>query len=1224
MKKISNPLYQYRYGSKEEIKEILLSTNILQQERLHKNLEMCFEPISIYYLCAELLEMAQIPENPYSLQILQKKYEQVQSENKEGFLFTFEELFSEGWLQSTAEEWLWNNTPCEYERLTFFHSQKEKEIVMFLQSLNRTPYVDEIYPYIKEESIEFNNLLNKTGISVEQLIEKKLLIREENVLCLNTFSREWEIYGERVLSRKYEEWNCAEYPQKLEKWIHYCKFFTRCWKPEKYIDEKEELFQYCIEKLEREISSWEQECMVISKAIQVSSNKLQEKYEITIPESGIERQRFVRCYFERWCRLWDGNSQRSIYYGICKRNYAMLGNEMQQRFREILKKPYFELQYFYLNPMKNISCTIDCVEDVELFFPAVCNLFDYIIDNNKKNELKHFYFKLLAKPIWNVCYNGLHQSNKTSWVEKLIELWGYLYDKGDCYRNSLHSKTFTSNYTELLVNLLEFYFNDITEIEQVDEEVISCLVKKISSAEDHSAQRYFGVLLVFGKYGEYYIESENREQTILDGLFKGLMVWINLAKENKLLLSTINWEIFSEGVWHEILIQKQELLEELFSMLNMQQLENSTLYNQNKSVILGVGRLALLELYFKALCLTELRDELSVHIKECIEDNFINEFILCQNKWRLFSGENIRLADSLMILSKCMQVFSFLSEDSKKYFIEKIKLETAIDVAFWLEYIRDQYVKSELLRILMTAQKEKLFERIHFFPTWQHAVDNLLDLCFSELESEEENNKEVEKMLEFAEYALKDFEDALSHKPETIRKDYKEWQESAYCRIMLLRNQKEELLSSKHDFYKGIVWLNSDKLEDIQKAKAIFLKNNEGSVSCRSNYLVAYVLEIIKKKELSLDYSNELRNYEKEFSSYISVFRNIYLKELYIVYLYSLYLYLSLDKEIKFWAVYEQMPKEFRQDKKISNYVIEVYLSSGKVTEAKRQLEQLQLIYGETAENVTLQKRIETIDTTKRQIKSPYLQGYSESNERSHYEMRLLLFGLSQRPNYFLAEMLVDEDEFYRLKDKKINDKQEIQLLSMVCNALKSLQNYSVNLLHKGNVSTEDVYNRTLKLFFNLREERFLGFRLDEQTQGGTTKTIYQTGEQGVGRRDLLLVRKERAVALLEGIRLKNIERKQIEEHIGKLREYNVERVPIVIMPIYGYMSDEKKFWEKYVKLLCDLKEESMYDIIEIEDVNEFLETEFSSGLQYIVRTKHNYHEFDVVVYHIMINITGK
>lgn len=126
MKKPVNPLYRYRYGAEEEIKEILLNAKRSQTERLHRAQKMYFEPVSIYYLCAELLEMAQMPENPHLLQVLQRKYEQAQMENGEGLLFSLEELFSEGLLQGTAEEWLWNNSPYEYERLTSYRDQKEK------------------------------------------------------------------------------------------------------------------------------------------------------------------------------------------------------------------------------------------------------------------------------------------------------------------------------------------------------------------------------------------------------------------------------------------------------------------------------------------------------------------------------------------------------------------------------------------------------------------------------------------------------------------------------------------------------------------------------------------------------------------------------------------------------------------------------------------------------------------------------------------------------------------------------------------------------------------------------------------------------------------------------------------------------------------------------------------------------------------------------------------
>ena len=529
-----------------------------------------------------------------------------------------------------------------------------------------------------------------------------------------------------------------------------------------------------------------------------------------------------------------------------------------------------------------------------------------------------------------------------------------------------------------------------------------------------------------------------------------------------------------------------------------------------------------------------------------------------------------------------------------------------------------------MFNVLRAAQKDKLFEGIYFFPTWQLAVDNLLELCFDEYESEENKSKDVEKILEFVEYALTDFEKALSHKPERVRKDYKEWQESAYCRVMLLKNQKEELLSSKHDFYKGIVWLNSDKLEDLQKAKTLYEQIGEGSVSCQNNYLIACVLEIVKKKELEMDYKEELQNYERKSLSYVTTVRELYPKGLYTTYLHGLFLYLSLDRGEKFWSLYEQMPKELRQDKKISIYVIEMYLSSGNISEAKEQLEQLQSIYGDTFETKKLREKIEKSDSSKLVIEKPSIQGHTESSDLGYKEMRQLLFGLEQEPEYFLADIMVNEREFSSLNDKKMSNKQEVQVISMACRALKTLQDYSVNLLHDKQVSSEDAYNRTLKLFFNLREERFLGFRLEEQTQGGTTQKIYRSGEHGVGRRDLFLVRKGNPVALLEGIKLQNIEKAKIEEHIEKLRDYNIERAPIVIMPIYGYMPDEKSFWQKYVQLLYDLQKERKYDIDEVEKVDDFLKTEFAAGLQYIVRTRHNYQEFSVVVYHIMINITDK
>ena len=196
--------YHYRYGANQEIKDILQSTRRMKSERLPKSQEMYFEPVSIYYLCAELLEIAQLPENPYLLQTLQEKYEKAQIEAGDELLFSVEDLFLEGWLQATDEEWLWNNSPYEYERLNLFRDQNEEQMVKFLQSLRETPYKDGVHPQIYEEDIKFKNLMKNTSVSVEWLVEKNILTRKENALYINAFSYEWEEYGERVLSKKYE------------------------------------------------------------------------------------------------------------------------------------------------------------------------------------------------------------------------------------------------------------------------------------------------------------------------------------------------------------------------------------------------------------------------------------------------------------------------------------------------------------------------------------------------------------------------------------------------------------------------------------------------------------------------------------------------------------------------------------------------------------------------------------------------------------------------------------------------------------------------------------------------------------------------------------------------------------------------------------------------------------------------------------------------------------
>lgn len=1228
-------VFHYRYGAKEELEASL--QGICRKRPIHQQMEqeLLFAKISVFYLCSELLELAQMPENPYLLSSLECRYKQAKAEASKLLDFPFEALFEEGWLIRSEEEWIWNNSRYEYERMTSCSHGREEQILTFLKSLKEIPYKEAIYPEIDEKQDAFQMLLQETGVTLEWLLEEKLVEKKGGSLYINSRSAPWEMYGERVLSHKYEAWNCGENPQQLQRWIQCCEFLGGCFCPEKYISEGAALYRYCLEHLEREESSWRQEETLVSKATQIEYNHLDETYSFTVPAYGAERQNYIARHMERWCRLWDSTFRRTLYYSICVRNYQRMGREFQKRFRKILQKPCFEIQYFHLLHWENERCTQECVEEPELFIPAVCNLLHYIETNCRNKEEQRLYKMQILKPIWDICYNGVHQANSKAWILNLAELMVYLYEKGNCYRDVTYHRAPANSETEMLMVLMQYYFQDISQMEPLDRTMIEYLKEKLSQGNRHHGEKYLGLLLLLGKTVEEREETEKRKRRFYHGLYEELLCWLSQAKECDMLPSTISWDFFQEPVWHRILLMKQKNLIGFFELWGIEALKGAKQFQQKQSVILGVGRLALIGLYFLTTCLVQLRKKLPGELLSELEEIFIREFVALQSEWRLFSGENIRLARSGMVLSNCMHSLSYLTGEAREFFLTALKPEDIMDLVFWIEYVKEQSLKIQLIHLLMTVEKEQLLHPITFLPTLQQMLDKLLEICFdldgNQHGEDAEHEEEIEQLLVFAEYVLKEFQEQMKHKPKNMQDDYRDWIDSAHCRVMLLKNQKEEIFSSQQDFYKGLVWLNSEELEEVQKAKDVFgQRKNEQSYSWWSNYLIACVLEIVKKKEEEADYSEELVAYEKEFAGFSRKVPESKKEYMRIAYLYGLFLYLSLEEREKFWHLYGQMPEEFRFDKKIAIYTMEAYLVSGETEKAKDLFDQIEEIYGMDHGMEVLQKKIEASE--KKADQNP--EGISKlkgnygikSDQLSREQMRFMLQELSNIADYFLADIMVDEAEFLLLPQKdrsRMGDKREIQIVSMVFQALKRLEEYSVNLLHGHRSATEDVYNRTMKLLFNVRENRFLGYYMEEQTQGGRTGTVYRSGEHGVGRRDLIIKRKGRTVALLEGIRLDSVKEKEIQGHIEKLRDYNAEQVPLMIIPIYAHGKARVEFWKKYTELLGEFQKNGIGGITQVEKVVDFGKSDFTSGLRCIARTYHEYMEeaLQVVVYHVMIYV---
>lgn len=138
------------------------------------------------------------------------------------------------------------------------------------------------------------------------------------------------------------------------------------------------------------------------------------------------------------------------------------------------------------------------------------------------------------------------------------------------------------------------------------------------------------------------------------------------------------------------------------------------------------------------------------------------------------------------------------------------------------------------------------------------------------------------------------------------------------------------------------------------------------------------------------------------------------------IYIYGLFLYLSIDKKENFWALYNQIPEELHKNKWVVIYVIEVYLSHGNVTEARKHLTQLQKVYGETSDIRKLKEKIAAEDSGEGQTERPIVQSNMAVDRLSCIDLRRMLLMFKQKSSSFLAEVSFLILSQYFLASKKV------------------------------------------------------------------------------------------------------------------------------------------------------------------------------------------------------------
>lgn len=103
-----------------------------------------------------------------------------------------------------------------------------------------------------------------------------------------------------------------------------------------------------------------------------------------------------------------------------------------------------------------------------------------------------------------------------------------------------------------------------------------------------------------------------------------------------------------------------------------------------------------------------------------------------------------------------------------------------------------------------------------------------------------------------------------------------------------------------------------------------------------------------------------------------------------------------------------------------------------------------------------------------------------------------------------------------------------------------------------------------VQILFNQRGKDIWDYYLKDQTFEGTANDKLKSGFQSVGRIDLLICHKNDSIGIIETIKLKKADYKNIQKHIRKIFGYNSANVPTAFFLILADMSKPGKFWEKY------------------------------------------------------------
>lgn len=1158
--------------------------NFMKEQKPDKEAITVVPDTTIMHM-VKLLKSVKNIENPYSMQSLETYYRDFSKEKGET-IFSIEELFSEGWLISRLGQWRLNiGMRSDYEKVTSFQSEREKQIFQFLIQLSKLPYMDAI----------------KLKVSGEQPKEG-LTEWQDGELVICNYGELWNKYGEIALACWWDE--LVEKKEDTEIWFLCWEILQHCWSPDRYMKHVTEFYEVCLESLEKEKDecTWDVIERILRRKIYVERESArQKKFEeiLEFPGNRLEWKRQYRHMTDTFWYLCEPYDLIARRYYVCVGQYQTVDRSLRRRFIKCINIPSMSVSHMFGDSAPELLA--DCLEVADTFlFSAekIWNMAQDFLTNN--TYLKESIEKEIDSCLFGILENGLEWSTEEKWQEVLAQVTDFLFTES-FYGNK--SKTRSADYmSDVCEDYLIWYKDVVLSMKKRNSMLLDYLEGEFNKNRGMTATRYFKMFITMA--GLEQVDTKDDSERILNVYSEFAS---RILKED-MSVSQISWSFWQNDAWYTMfhsIADSEAMLDRFLKLLPLEQYGNAVDEWKSQSPVLSIGSMALIHLYLTGNLLYSLKDELSPKRKERIERFFIDYFWGIQKEGcNPFDVEAIRLLEAELVVKRCFECVSLFDKEHERIFVERMLKESPERLALFIRYIDKDAVRRQICEQLGQKKAEDFTKNICFIQTQQKLIENMLQICF--------RNQEDKEFLLKTESVFEELRMAIHEKGKRIEKQYSEWLLAVWCQIEILKGEEEKVLLSGSLFYQAYIYLNRNDMDSLLKSEKIYEEIFQEQ-KVKGAYINQYCacVRICTSSECSEEKREEYLAKAKRIEGDIEEKCELDMEEKKILYENRFFLYMSLDNMPEVLKTYATLPNELRYEYVCAQYIVKMFANNGDRQRAEEYLRLLADRYGESEEIKRLRVEIAEIGNAKRTLERP------ADILHSDYSIEALQNAL------FRIRRLQDPE----CAELRIEATHEAHLLYMVLDVARLMEQYSGLFKYDGEIAGENTYNKLFQILFNQKNQEIYDFYTEDQTQEGTATGTLKNGRESVGSLDNAIYHGSRVVGIMEGLILRSCDKTSIELHVRKIEGYNPMHVSTAFILIYADTDNPDELWKGYKEALCNISYSGQWEMVEMVE-KDVIEAEIlnndvlKSDCRYICMTRHRCRTTgdEIHKYHILLD----